>query len=190
MTIATRPASRAAQPGTGDRKVSILGDPIALIRQDHIRQLEICADLESIADSLPHDVDKTLCERLSALLPVSLKLHHKDEERALLPILRQIPQIAETVKTVQDRLEEEHTTDEDFADELAAALADVADLGWPENPEMLGYMLRGYFESHRRHIAWEEAVLLPLADAHLSRSQRHDMAAIMAENRNIQASAH
>jgi len=190
MTIATRPASRAAHPGKGDRKVSILGDPIALIRQDHLRQLKICAELESIADALPQDIDKARCERLSTLLPLSLKLHHQDEERALLPILGEIPQIAETVRAVQDRLEEEHATDEDFADELAAALAEVAELGWAENPEMLGYMLRGYFESHRRHIAWEEAVLLPLADAHLSRSQRHDMAAIMAENRNLQASTH
>jgi hypothetical protein len=28
---------------------------------------------------------------------------------------------------------------------------------------MLGYMLRGYFDSQRRHIAWEDRVVLPVA---------------------------
>ncbi|MBN9246319.1 MAG: hypothetical protein J0I81_02505, partial [Hyphomicrobium sp.] len=33
----------------------------------------------------------------------------------------------------------------------------------PRNPETLGYILRGYFESQRRHIAWEDSVVLPAA---------------------------
>ena len=49
---------------------------------------------------------------------------------------------------------------------------------------MLGYMLRGYFESRRRHIAWEETVLLPLADTHLTAQQRADMVTVMVANRN------
>jgi len=184
MTIATPHTRGGRRQRDESAKVSILGDPIALIRQDHIRQLELCNQLESIADGLPHEVDIALCKRLSETMVPALRLHHSDEERALLPVLSNLPFVGDLVKPVAARLIEEHSTDEDFAEELTAALADLAELGWPENPEMLGYMLRGYFESRRRHIAWEESVLLPLADTHLTAQQRADMVEVMVANRN------
>ena len=39
--------------------------------------------------------------------------------------------------------------------EIAEELAQFVEDGRPRNPEMLGYMLRGFFVSQRRHIAWE-----------------------------------
>ncbi len=35
--------------------------------------------------------------------------------------------------------------------------------GRTSNAEMLGYKLRGFFEGPRRHIEWENAILLPAA---------------------------
>jgi hypothetical protein len=35
---------------------------------------------------------------------------------------------------------------------------------------MLGYMLRGFFEQQRRHIEWENRVLLPLARRTLTKA--------------------
>jgi hypothetical protein len=62
-----------------------------------------------------------------------------------------------------DRLTEEHDTDEGLAIEIADALEEVTDGRLPQNAESLGYMLRGFFDSQRRHIAWENQVVLPLA---------------------------
>ena len=50
-----------------------------------------------------------------------------------------------------------------FALELADELQLLVDTGMVRNAEMLGYMLRGFFEHQRRHIEWEKGVLLPLA---------------------------
>ena len=72
------------------------------------------------------------------------------------------------------QLEAEHAADESFAHELADELQLLADTGLVRNAEMLGYMLRGFFEHQRRHIEWENRVLLPLAraDAHAGGPRR------------------
>jgi hemerythrin-like domain-containing protein len=61
------------------------------------------------------------------------------------------------------QLRREHAIDEGYADELCDLLDSLAAGGRPENPDMVGYMLRGFFESYRRHLHWEQAVILPLA---------------------------
>lgn len=60
-----------------------------------------------------------------------------------------------------------------MTDALKTAIAE----GAVPNADMLGYMLRGYFESQRRHIAWEDRVVLPAARSVLN---AQDLARIQA----------
>jgi hemerythrin-like domain-containing protein len=57
----------------------------------------------------------------------------------------------------------EHVRDEDVSSELLEELTFVAEQGRARNADMLGYMLRGLFEGQRRHIAWENTVVVPAA---------------------------
>jgi len=52
-----------------------------------------------------------------------------------------------------------------------------------DNPDMCGYMMRGFFESYRRHIRWEQTVLLPLARRRLRHGDLTALAQVMSGNR-------
>jgi hemerythrin-like domain-containing protein len=63
----------------------------------------------------------------------------------------------------------EHGEDSGFADEIVEAFTPVAAGAAPGNPEMLGYMLRGFFQNCRRHLAWDRDYILPEANERLTR---------------------
>jgi hemerythrin-like domain-containing protein len=48
---------------------------------------------------------------------------------------------------------------------------------------MVGYMLRGFFEGYRRHIHWEETLVIPFARQVLTEEDRAVLAACMSLNR-------
>ena len=50
---------------------------------------------------------------------------------------------------------------------------------------MVGYMLRSFFESYRRHIHWENVVVLPLARARLTREDIEELGAAMSRHREL-----
>jgi len=80
-------------------------------------------------------------------------------------------------------LEEEHERDGATLMELSDALKTAAEAGSVINPDMLGYMLRGYFDSQRRHIAWEDRVVLPVAVQVLTADDQSELQAwIMASD--------
>ena len=81
----------------------------------------------------------------------------------LFPLLRRRAPEGSPLRAIMQQLEAEHAADEGFARELADELQRLVDTGVVRNAEMLGYMLRGFFEHQRRHIDWENGVLLPLA---------------------------
>jgi hemerythrin-like domain-containing protein len=68
----------------------------------------------------------------------------------------------DTIKVTLDRLRFEHCEDECFAEELTEALHALGSGDQKVNIEAVGYMLRGFFEAMRRHIAFESEMLLPI----------------------------
>ncbi len=65
-------------------------------------------------------------------------------------------------RTTLNRLRFEHCEDECFAEELTEALNALGSGNPDVNIEAIGYMLRGFFEAMRRHIAFESEMLLPI----------------------------
>jgi hemerythrin-like domain-containing protein len=138
-------------------------DPLAILREEHALQLELCGLLESIADGLPHQFDGSLANVAISILEQGMPSHMRLEEEALFPLLKaRIPEGHALFSALQC-LEQEHERDGaallEIVDAIRSAIAD----GHVANPDMLGYMLRGFFEGQRRHIAWEDAVVLPAA---------------------------
>ncbi len=132
--------------------------------------------LERIADSLPDDVDPLLCGRVVKVLKEDLPQHHRDEEVGLFPLLEKRAQPTDNVTEMLAQLSLEHATDESFALELMEELTSLSLGARPGNPNMLGYMLRGFFENYRRHLQWETNVVLPLARRLLTEK---DLSALM-----------
>lgn len=156
---------QGGDPGAGsvERVICQTPDPISVIEEEHALQLEFCDVLEFIADCLPNRVDIALTHVAIPILRNGMPLHMKLEEEVLFPLLRKRVAEVAHLAAVLDRLEDEHDTDEDLASEIADELEALGSTGAAENPDMLGYMLRAFFESQRRHIAWENRVVLPLA---------------------------
>lgn len=158
-------------------------NPLDMIASAHAVQVEMCDAMERIADGLPDEVDRRLCAQVASCLQFDLPLHHQDEEEGLFPLLRRRALPEDGVDQILERLASEHSSDNDFASEIAEALETLGQGGRPANPEMLGYMLRGFFERYRRHVHWENQLVMPLARLRLTRDDLDALQSRMNENR-------
>ncbi|MEJ6784194.1 hemerythrin domain-containing protein [Aminobacter sp. Piv2-1] len=132
-----------------------LTEAIAAVRRAHAAKLILCDRLEAIADSLPGGLDRRECLLAArALGPEMIKVHRFEEQHVYPHFVARLLQSAEARKTIA-RLKSEHCEDEGYAAELRDALRATARRGRAENPETLGFMLRGFFGALRRHIAFE-----------------------------------
>jgi hemerythrin-like domain-containing protein len=139
-------------------------DTLAWLENAHTEQLRLCDSLEEIADSLPNEVNKQKCIYAAKSLGPLIKSVHEYEENTLFPWLEkqlgEQPGLGDTL----NRLKFEHFEDECFAEELIDKLMRLGTTGKDLNPEATGYMLRGFFEGMRRHLAFEREHLLKLVD--------------------------
>lgn len=158
-------------------------NPLDVIALAHAMQADLCDAMERIADSLPDDVDRRLCAHVATRLQFDLPLHHEDEETGLFPLLKQRAQPEDGLNGVLERLAAEHGSDTDFASEIAEALDQLGQGARVANADMVGYMLRGFFERYRRHIHWENTLVMPLARKRLTEDDLQVLSARMEKNR-------
>jgi hemerythrin-like domain-containing protein len=129
-------------------------------KQAHDEQLRLCAELEAIADSLPTSINRQKCiYAAKALGPLIRGVHHYEDEVVFPALERQFQTTPDLARTLA-RLRFEHFEDECFAEELAERLLLLGSGRSDVNMEATGYMLRGFFEGVRRHIAFEQDHLL------------------------------
>ncbi|MBL8893357.1 MAG: hemerythrin domain-containing protein [Rhizobiales bacterium] len=155
-----------------------------LIEHEHHIQAQICDSLEQIADGLPEGADKRLCAQVASALREELPLHHRDEECGLFPLIEGRALPGDGVSDILARLAMEHATDESFATELLESLDTLSAGGKLKNPDMVGYMFRSFFESYRRHLHWENVVVIPLARSRLLPEDLAKLEEVMTRNRD------
>ncbi len=119
------------------------------------QQLRLCQGLEEIADSLPSGIHQQKCLYAARILGPLIKTIHDYEEKVLFPALQQTSDNAADCAKTLTRLKFEHFEDECFAEELAERLMALGSGDATINMEATGYMLRGFFEAIRRHVAFE-----------------------------------
>lgn len=158
-------------------------NPLDIIAHEHMWQEKLCDALERIADDLPDNVDRTLVSAILPMLRDDLAVHFRDEDEGLFPLLQKRSLPDDNFDQILSVLMLEHAADEGFADEIVDHLEDLSRRVPPENPDMLGYMLRGFFETQRRHVAWENAVVMPLAYSRLTEEDLRELSRVMLDNR-------
>lgn len=126
-------------------------------------QLHLCDALELIADGLPNRFEGKLLREVINVLAHGMTAHFEFEEQVLFPLLRRRLGTDSPLMAALNQLEIEHERDGGLCSELAEELRFFLLREHPRNVEMLAYMLRGYFESQRRHIEWENSIILPAA---------------------------
>lgn len=133
------------------------------------QQRQLCDALEQIADCLPDNVDRGLCMQTARMLPTIISSAHELEENSLFSALEEADMGDFDPGPTLNRLRLEHAGDECFAEELSEVLMSWG-RGAPANSaDAMGYMLRGFFEALRRHIATEEELAAMLGRRSASR---------------------
>jgi hemerythrin-like domain-containing protein len=124
----------------------------------HARILNLCDELEECADALPNRLDAIRCEDIAKGLMPLLTECHTFEEQCFEHIRKaRLAALSESIR----RLRLEHSRDRYFAEDIADALGQIRDNEPMKNPEALGFMLHSFFETQRRHIAFEREYILP-----------------------------
>ena len=125
-------------------------------------QLNLCDELEKIADNLPHAIDRQHVLVVAKSIIPTVKSAHQFEENQIFPMIKQDGQSGASLDQSMERLRYEHWEDESFAEELSDALVKFVSLDEEAETDTLAYMLRGFFEGLRRHIAFESEHILPV----------------------------
>ncbi len=150
---------------------------LKFVANDHMQHLRLCDLLEEIADSLPDRIDKAQCFHAALALQYRVNTHHQLEEEVLFPRLLARAGDNHDLERIFRRLSDEHRTDEGHCDEAIELLTRLSDGTPPFNMEAAGYLLRGLFEGLRRHIAFEQDHLLPIARKVLKKEDLEVLAA-------------
>jgi hemerythrin-like domain-containing protein len=135
--------------------------PAAVMKRAHLEKLQLCDALERIADTLPK-VDRLKClSTANAIVPL-LRNIHQYEETIIFPAYEAALTSRDANLDSTRRLRAEHVEDECFAGEVTEILLAIGHGETIDNVEAVGFMLRGFFESLRRHIAFEREHVLPM----------------------------
>ena len=170
----------ASDPGPADFLA-----PIDFILAEHYRQRLLCEGLAKLTEKMELAPVAALAARLQAFLARDLRLHLEDEERDLFPLLWQRAQPEDNIKDILDLLSEEHGLDQDLVDFLLEDLAVLAGGGQLANPIRFLVNVREFAETQRRHLAWENALLLPVARRRLTEVDLAGLGRSMAARRGI-----
>jgi len=158
-------ASRVEVPSNhlgapADRSMAYM--PAAVMKRAHCEKLRLCEALEELADSLPGQVDPLKCIGIASTLVPLLRSVHQYEEEIIYPAYEAA--VGSSAGQTSSRLRAEHLEDQCFADEVTEVLMAIGHGKAIENAEVVGFMLRGLFETIRRHVAFESEHILPLID--------------------------
>jgi hemerythrin-like domain-containing protein len=160
-----------------------LSDPIDLILQDHNNQLDICDKLEDLASRVGIEPLVEMAGELLAYLTRDLQLHIQDEESDLFPQLASRASANAELVEVLDQLVSEHEADMELAAKVIEGLSTLS-AGSPLANQTRFFMdVCAFCANQRRHLSWENRIVLPLADKLLSDDQKATISRGMAARR-------
>ena len=167
----------------GDKaETSPLENPLDFISQDHMREREVCALIDRLVAAFP--IKRADRQMVLSFLKEQLPHHLADEEIDLFPLMLKRCDPEEEIKSVIDKLEFDHA--HAFADApaiaalIAARTPDDAALSATDCAQL------AEFASHaRRHLILENAIILPIARARLTKDDLKTMRDHMLERRGL-----
>lgn len=164
---------------------NLFREPIDYLCADHFRRRVVCRFLDEIAlDPGGPDVARLASVSLD-YIEQDLPLHMADEEADLFGLLREKCVSEDRLDGILAVLSEEHVRFQELSSLLSAGLRYLA-AGEPlPQPDEFVHVAPTFAEGQRRHLAWEEAVLFPLARARLSQADLDGMGRNMAARRNV-----
>lgn len=178
--------TQLSDPRRGDclspTKLTLLGNPLDFIHEDHLRERAICAMIDHIATTSSPDPADAI--RARDFLRHELPLHMADEEQDLFPLLRRRCLPEDAIDKAIDRLTGEHHQSIADTRKAAAALEPLEEGAGPLSEEGREDLLR--FTTHaRRHLILENAIILPFARLRLTENDLDTLCRRMMQRRSL-----
>ena len=160
-----------------------LSDPIVFFFEEHERQLEICARLEDLATATDSDSATSSAASLLEFFTKDLPLHIEHEERDLFPLLASRQDHDLDLPVILDQLISEHELDRDLMEPIIQDLRQIAEGLALADARKFHVCARTFTEAMRRHLNWENRVVLPLAERVLGDRDCVNLGRSIAERR-------
>lgn len=162
---------------------ALLKQPLDYILADHHRQRLLCVLCDRIADDGCSD-RKTVSEIIDYITN-DMAVHVIDEEQDLFPLLRRRADPEDDIEEVLDKLSGEHAHDEALAEMIVSELGRALKASPQDLPAKLVEALKQFSHNQKRHLALENAMILPLAKVRLTKKDLEELSARMAARRGV-----
>jgi hemerythrin-like domain-containing protein len=185
-----KPGPRRPPPAFEPLDRRLLARPLEFITAEHYRLRAALTQLDWLARSSMGDGRRKLAKALLRYFVEDYPLHAADEEADFFPLLRLRCANDTAFLASLDTLAGEHSENVARLAVIVAGLRGIADAG--QRDEILPAFAAGaraYTEALRRHIAWENAVLMPVARARLQSPDLRRLAQKLAARRGLSLSA-
>jgi iron-sulfur cluster repair protein YtfE (RIC family) len=168
--------------GLSPTDVTLLATPLDFLCQDHMRERQVCSVIDCLATSMSFDT--AAARTVLRFVNEELNVHMRDDAEDLFPMLSRRctaeDGIGRTISRICGDLEEASR----LLPGVRAALARCLDTGGGLSTRDRQMLTR--FAGHvRRHLAAENAILLPIARARLTRRDLQKLSSHMRSRRGL-----
>ena len=166
---------------------AVLPDPLEHFAAEHMRKREMCGRLDALAAAVPRP-DRALAAEVLVHLERVRPRHVRDEEADLFPLLRRRSAGDDEISDTLDRLSADHARAAAAAERVRAALARVIASDTAFTPQEAA-AVTAFAARERRHLIVENAIVLPLARARLTRRDLDTLRRRMVQRRQGEGEA-
>ncbi len=185
----TRPREDVSSTSTPPWTPEAFREPLDFIVAEHGCRMAVCNVIERLRHNPRHGAQRATMVAVRSYLIRDYPLHLADQEEDLFPLLRQRCPREDSLDQVLALLLRERAAD---AHLHLAVIEDLALLigGRALNDPARAFMnLAAFGGTQRRHVAWENAVMVPRARRYLTEADRSSIGRRMAWRRGVEIRA-
>jgi hemerythrin-like domain-containing protein len=160
----------------------LCGNPLEEIAEDHMREREVCALLDKLAQGL--SVKEIEIEQMLDFLQVQFPNHIADEENDLFPMMLKRCDPDDEIEKGIDRLRSDHGNALEDTAAILAILQRLRRTFSRLSEADIGH-INAFVCQSRRHLIFENAVILPIARVRLGKRDLRAMKRHMLERRGL-----
>jgi iron-sulfur cluster repair protein YtfE (RIC family) len=166
----------------------LLSAPLDFLEAEHYRQRIVLDNLDALADGVDAPAAAELAAGALRYMREDLPLHVADEERDLFPLLRRRAGPGDDIEFILALLASEHMRDHELSTAVVAVLErgqSGATRGAKRDAPSLKVAVPAFAETQRRHLAWENALIIPRARHLLKQADLVRLGRSMAKRRGL-----
>ena len=158
--------------------------PLDVLAAEHTRQITICDMLDRWVRG-PRRTDPAELKAVHDYLVLDLPLHIEDEDGDLFPLLKRRLPLGDDTEAIFAQLHAEHEADRALQMALVRDLECLIRQAAFEDPAHFFMNAFAFSQALRRHLAWENAVIMTRARRHLTEEDCAELGRRMAARRGL-----